>query len=628
MYTSYYNLKAKPFRISTDPTFIWLGEKHKEALATLKYGVLDNKGFMLLTGDVGTGKTTLINMLLSSLGEDVCYAFVPDPRLELIDFFNYIARAFGVGRDFSSKGRFLFEFGSFLASACDRKKKVLLIIDEAQLLTQDLLEEIRLLSNIQRDGNHLLNIFFVGQNEFNDILARSENRAVAQRLTLNYHIEPLGLSETKYYIKHRLKIAGTTEELFNSGAVEEIQHYSDGFPRRINIICDHCLLTGYVKEKKVIDAEIVRECARDLKIPGRKRSPQRPQRPLPPQAATLPEESTAEPPTPWVPRKQFRYKGLLQILSVLIAILLFLLIFMPDSLVKTYDSMMPKVSGGNRVRIEKQVERRAAPPSAPKRQVMSPPKQPTPPPEIPESAQPVVPKVAPTSNKAKSTAAVPTTEGKPTAQSPLPPPSPGNSPRTPVLSDSAPADTQHAEAKAPDMASPNTQSPVPTPQTAATTPSPSPQAADDSAKQTPEPEHLMAADAAQADVRPELPEKKVDPLPDKPLVVRFAHNSNGFDAEDIKRLADMARIVKEHPHAVVLISGHSDSLGDKRYNYSLSLFRANIVKSFLLGQGIADDQLEIKAYGSDQPVASNATPRGRRLNRRVEITVEPTKPKG
>ncbi|WP_136795478.1 AAA family ATPase [Desulfosediminicola ganghwensis] len=282
MYLSYYGLESKPFQISSDPKFIWLGEKHREALATLTYGVLDNKGFMLLTGDVGTGKTTLINTLIRNLSADVLHAFVPDPRLELNDFFNYVARAFNIKKEFKSKGRFLMYFSDLLEIAYAENKKVLLLIDEAQLLTQDLLEEIRLLSNIQKDGNNLLNIFFIGQDEFNQVLEQTENRAVAQRLTLNYHLNPLSEVEVGRYIVHRLKIAGTTERLFNDRAVREIHAYSGGFPRRINIICDHCLLNGYVKERRVIDADMVRICAHDLKIPQYTRKAVPPPRPIPP----------------------------------------------------------------------------------------------------------------------------------------------------------------------------------------------------------------------------------------------------------------------------------------------------------------------------------------------------------
>jgi type II secretory pathway predicted ATPase ExeA len=272
MYTTYYKLKIKPFQLSSDAGFIWLGEKHKEALATLRYGILDNKGFLLLTGDVGTGKTTLINALIASLSNDVIYASVPDPSLDKLDFFNYIAAAFGISGEFESKGKFLASFSRFLHKAYENKKKVLLIIDESQLMTQNLLEEIRLLSNIvTKDSSPLLNIFLVGQYEFNETIRRPENRAVAQRLTLNYYIEPLTIEETGEYIQHRLRIAGTTEKIFNASAVKAIYNFSEGFPRKINVICDHCLMCGYAENQKIITSSIVKKSAKNLRIPEHRR---------------------------------------------------------------------------------------------------------------------------------------------------------------------------------------------------------------------------------------------------------------------------------------------------------------------------------------------------------------------
>ena len=272
MYNNFYNLKIPPFQISSDPAFMWFGEKHKEALATLQYGILDNKGFLLLTGDVGTGKTSLINALIQNLEQDIICTSVPDPSLNKLDFFNYIAAAFGMDREFTSKGAFLAHFKNFLISAAEKNKKVLLIIDEAQLLTQEMLEEIRLLSNIEKQDAKLINIFFIGQNEFNEILNRPQNRAVLQRMTLNYNLDPLTPDELDEYIRHRLKVAGTQERLFGWDAVQEIFLYSGGSPRRINILCDHSLLSGFVREQRIIDAGIVKECAKELKIPAHVRN--------------------------------------------------------------------------------------------------------------------------------------------------------------------------------------------------------------------------------------------------------------------------------------------------------------------------------------------------------------------
>lgn len=267
MYRDFYSLDKMPFQISTDPAFLWLGEKHKEALATLKYGVLENKGFLLLTGDVGTGKTTLINALVSSLGDDVIVAKVPDPGMEKMDLLNYISHAFNMGKEFARKDAFLVHFGHFLNTAYTRRKKVLLIIDESQRFSQDLLEEVRLLSNIEKNEAKLLNIFLVGQSEFNDVLLESGNRALRQRITLNYSLDHLNMSETGQLVQHRLRVAGAKEEIFDSGALRAIYEFSKGFPRKINIICDHCMILGFATGKKRITAQMVKECADEMRLP-------------------------------------------------------------------------------------------------------------------------------------------------------------------------------------------------------------------------------------------------------------------------------------------------------------------------------------------------------------------------
>lgn len=266
MYLAHYGLKEKPFQISTDPRFLWLGEKHKEGLATLRYGVLDNRGFLLLTGDVGTGKTTLINALLNSLSDDVISATVPDPGLEKLDFFHFIANRFGLKERFQTKGEFLLRMDLFLSASFDANKKVILIIDEAQRTPPEILEEIRLLSNIERQTSKLINIFFVGQKEFNDALLRPENKALRQRITVNYHIDPLTARETSAYIRHRCRVAGASKELFEKRAVQKIYSFSGGFPRVINILCDHALLTGFVKGVAEINHSVVTECTRELSI--------------------------------------------------------------------------------------------------------------------------------------------------------------------------------------------------------------------------------------------------------------------------------------------------------------------------------------------------------------------------
>ncbi len=266
MYLDYYHLSQKPFQINTDPSFLWLGEKHQEALATFKYGLQENKGFLLLTGDVGVGKTTVINAMLRLMGDDDLAVSVHDPSFEPLDFFNFLARSFGLPGDYTSKGAFVSDFKEFLLQNYYRGRRVLLIVDESQLLSSELLEEIRLLSNLEKDGVKLINIFFVGQLEFNDILLRPENRAIRQRITVNYNIPPLSEQQTGDYIEYRLAVAGVYKRLFDKAAIREVHRFSNGYPRLINIIADRALLTGYTRDAKKIDRSIVRECAEELDI--------------------------------------------------------------------------------------------------------------------------------------------------------------------------------------------------------------------------------------------------------------------------------------------------------------------------------------------------------------------------
>jgi general secretion pathway protein A len=266
MYLSYYNLTLKPFEESPDPRFFWLSEKHKEALASLKYGIQENKAFILINGDIGTGKTSLINYFLLDNDIDAIVAALPDPDLDIYDFFKLVTKEFNINLDSNTKGDFLIQFEKFLQTTYSGKKKVLLIIDEAQRLNQQLMEQIRLLSNIERNYTKLINVFLVGQNEVIDMIKDVKNKALRQRLTVHCTIKPLTELETREYIKHRLSVAGSETEIFSPEANYEIFSFSQGYPRLINIICDRALLTGYVSETKKITGDIIKDCADDLKI--------------------------------------------------------------------------------------------------------------------------------------------------------------------------------------------------------------------------------------------------------------------------------------------------------------------------------------------------------------------------
>ena len=267
MYLDHFSLNIKPFQITVDPKFLWLGEKHKEALATLRYGILDNRGFLLMTGEVGTGKTILINRLISLLDIDTVVATLPDPDLESMDFYNLLADGLDMKRVFDTKGEFLIHLRDFLHQSHVNNKQVLLIIDESQRLNHRLMEDIRVLSNIELHDRKLINIFFVGQQEFNSILMTPQNRALSQRITVRYHIEALNVDEVGEYIHHRLKVAGNSKRIFEPSAVGEVFEVSDGIPRLINIVCDHAMLTAYAQGAHKIDGKIINECAEELRIP-------------------------------------------------------------------------------------------------------------------------------------------------------------------------------------------------------------------------------------------------------------------------------------------------------------------------------------------------------------------------
>ena len=268
MYLNHYNLKEKPFELSPGPRFLWLGENHSEALATLKYGILENKGFLLLTGDVGVGKTALIHRLIQEIDPSTVIANIPDPGLDALDFFNMLANEFHMAKKFKSKGEFIIELKKFLQKTQSEQKNVLLIIDEAQRLKEEILEQVRLLSNIEMSDRKLINIFFVGQPEFTEMLMDDRNRAVRQRIVVSSHIDLLAEPETEHYIHHRLKVAGATRNIFTSDAVREIYRFSEGCPRLINIICDHALLSGYSAGLKIIDSDVIKDCEGDLRIPA------------------------------------------------------------------------------------------------------------------------------------------------------------------------------------------------------------------------------------------------------------------------------------------------------------------------------------------------------------------------
>ncbi len=267
MYTEYYGLVRSPFEMTPDPSFLFLGEAHREGLAMLEYGVMSGKGFVLLTGEVGTGKTTLLHALLGKLDSQTKCAFIFNPRLEPLDFFRVLFEELGIEAKGGSKAEYLLQLNEFLIQRLEENQKTLLIVDEAQNLAPEMLEEIRLLSNLETPRSKLIQIMLVGQPELKQMLTRPDLRQLRQRITLRHHLRPFDVDETREYVDGRLGKAGYTgRRLFRRSAIRELHAVTGGTPRLINSVCDSALLMGYSRDKSVIDAGIVREVAADLEL--------------------------------------------------------------------------------------------------------------------------------------------------------------------------------------------------------------------------------------------------------------------------------------------------------------------------------------------------------------------------
>ena len=510
MYLSHYNFTEKPFQITTDPKFIWLGEKHLEALSTLKYGILENKGFLLLTGDVGTGKTILVNCLVTKLDIETTIATIPDPDLEILDFFNSLAESFKINKKFQSKGDFLVHLKAFLHKAHSENKNVLLIIDEAQRLNHKLLEEIRLLSNIELYSKKLINIFFVGQNEFNDILMQEQNRAVRQRIALRYNIDPLTKSETEEFIKHRLEVAGAKGNIFSASAIHEIHLFSSGYPRLINVICDHALLTGYTRGIKKVDAKIIKECAQELKIPGKEEKSE-----ISKTGIKNSDDNKGKEPlkdiNEKIDRTEEKSPQFIKMAYIIAAALLLLItVYLINSLTsKSSPNWSAEELTTKKYKDSLQQEKRTL------------------------------------SAEMEEANSVTTKEAKKI--------------------------------------------------------------------------EIIPADSDNDKEKPLADKEKFLPSPDQNIIIYFKHNSNELTDEAFKTLYQIAEYMIQNPETKITLKGYTDSTGNESYNINVSGFRANIIKSYLLGKGVDSSKIESAGLGSANPVATNETAEGRRANRRVEI---------
>jgi general secretion pathway protein A len=267
MYQTFYGLIRAPFEMTPDPAFLYLGETHREGLATLVYGVRSRKGFVMLTGEVGTGKTTLLHALLAQLDANTDSAYIFNSRLEPLDFFQLLFNDLGIQETCISKAEYLLALNHYLIDRLKGDRTVLLIIDEAQNLSPEMLEEIRLLSNLETPNSKLIQILLVGQPEFSAMLDRDDLRQLRQRIVLRHELKPFDAGELTFYVEERLRLAGYTGKgIFKRSALRELFTVTGGVPRLVNVVCDGALLTGYGRDQATLDAEIIREVANDLHL--------------------------------------------------------------------------------------------------------------------------------------------------------------------------------------------------------------------------------------------------------------------------------------------------------------------------------------------------------------------------
>ena len=265
MYTEFFGLNEKPFAITPDPRYLYMSARHTDALAHLIYGISESGGFIQLTGEVGTGKTTLIRSLLDRLPEKADIALILSPQLTTLEFLQTIAEELGcmLPREIAVKST-IDNLNSHLLRVHARGRRVVLIVDEAQTLSPELLEQVRLLTNLETAKQKLLQIILIGQPELRELLDRPEMRQIAQRITGRYHLEPLGKEDTAAYVRHRMRVAGAQSDVFTKAAISMLFKRSRGIPRLINVIADRALLAAYTQDRRSVDRALVARAATEV----------------------------------------------------------------------------------------------------------------------------------------------------------------------------------------------------------------------------------------------------------------------------------------------------------------------------------------------------------------------------
>jgi general secretion pathway protein A len=269
MYKPFYGLKENPFHLTPDPSYLFMSRVHEEAYTHLEYAVVENKGFVVITGEMGSGKTTLINLLLSKIQQKIQVGVINQTLVQPTQLIKMICQEFELPTENRDKAELLDLFHSFLLEQFSSRKRVTLIIDEAQNLPDNTIEEIRMLSNLETEKHHLIQMMLVGQPELKNKLQQRKLAQFVQRVTVYCHLNGLDRDETSRYITHRLQIAGAENpQIFSEEAVDAIYQYSRGIPRLINILCDAALVYGFADELKIIEKNVIEEVVNERKIGG------------------------------------------------------------------------------------------------------------------------------------------------------------------------------------------------------------------------------------------------------------------------------------------------------------------------------------------------------------------------
>ena len=268
MYEEFYHLEEKPFTLSPDPNFLYLGRSHRRALNILEYAVESDSGITVISGEVGTGKTTLIRSLMKELGENYTIGLITNTQRDFGSLLRWVLMSYGIETDETDQVRLYQELVKFITREHEAGRRVVLIIDEAQNLGPEALEDIRMLTNVNVDKDVVLQLILVGQPELLELLRKKELRQFAQRVSADYLLKPLTFEETCSYIKHRIKVAGGDENLFAMTAYATVFYHSGGIPRVINTICEMALVYAYADGKPRVRKEIVLDAIRDRKVGG------------------------------------------------------------------------------------------------------------------------------------------------------------------------------------------------------------------------------------------------------------------------------------------------------------------------------------------------------------------------